>query len=72
MMFTRIRSYAPDGKFTGCEHIYARGLREAIAWFREDYPAHKHCTVVAEEYDPDECPEHFKACSECGCVHYWK
>lgn len=71
MQFTRIKSYLPDGTFTGCEHIYARDQVKALEWFRKDYPAHKDCIVVAENYDHEEDPGHFKACEDCGCVHYW-
>lgn len=71
MEMTRIRSYYQDGRFTGCEHIYARSKVKAIEWFLRDYPEHTQCIVVAEEYDPGETPGHFRACSECGCVHYY-
>lgn len=71
MQFTRIKSYYPNGEFTGCEHIYARDQVKALEWFRKDYPAHKDCILVAENYDPEEDPGHFKACKDCGCVHYW-
>ena len=71
MTFTRIRSYYSDGRFTGCEHIYARDEQKVIDWFRKEYPEHRDCTVVAEEYDPEVNPDHFKACKRCSCVHYW-
>lgn len=71
MTMTRITSYYPDGRFTGCEHIYAREQVKALEWFRKEYPAHKDCILVAEDYDPEQNPEHFRACQRCGCVHYW-
>lgn len=73
MSFTRVRSYSKDGKFTGCEHVYARGQVKALEWFRKDYPEHKDCIVIAEtvEEDLDNPSEWFKACNNCGCVHYW-
>lgn len=71
MEYTRIKSYK-DGKFTGCEHIYARDKAKALEMFREEYTAHKDCIIVAESYDPSENPEHFRICLACGCVHYWR
>ena len=71
MKMTRITTYTQDGKFTGCEHIYARNQYKAIEWFKHEYPEHSNCIIVAEDYDPDKNPSHFKACSDCGCVHYW-
>lgn len=66
----RIKSYYPDGRFTGCEHIYTAGnSSEALARFRGAYPEHDSCIVTAQEYDPAESPEHFAACLRCGCVH---
>lgn len=71
MTYTRIKTYYRDGKFTGCEQIYARDMSKAIEWFRHDYPAHADCIVIAEDYNPEESPEHFRIAVECGCVHYW-
>ena len=71
-MLYRIKSYYPDGRFTGCEHIYMAGdSSKALARFSREYPEHGSCIVTAEEYNPDETPEHFSACLRCGCVHYW-
>lgn len=71
--FTRIRSYYQNGEFTGCEHVYARSQQKALEWFRKDYPEYKDCILVAEviEEDLDNPSEWFKACSRCGCVHYF-
>lgn len=71
MEYTRIRSYR-DGKWTGCEQIYARDQAKALEMFRREYTAHSDCILIAEAYDPAEDPAHFKACQECGCVHYWR
>lgn len=74
MQMVRITSYTKNGKFTSCEHIYAAiNQQKAIERFRREYPEHKDCIVVAEYYDSEDPKnaEHFKACSACGCVHYW-
>ena len=74
MKLVRVRSYLQSGEFTTCEHLYAVGNQQkALDRFRRDYPEHKECILVAEEYDSDDPKnaEHFKACSESGCVHYW-
>ena len=74
MKFVRIRSYYDDGTFTSCEHLYvARDQHEALDRFLREYPEHKKCIVSAEDYDSDDPKnaEHFKACLDCGCVHYW-
>ena len=72
MIYTRIRSYFPDGKFTGCEHLYSGDSHtDAIIRFRKAYPEHKDCIVIAETYDSEneKHKEHFAACVRCGCVH---
>ncbi len=70
----RIRSYLPDGTFTSCEHLY-RGYTQAsaLARFRQEYPEHNKCILVAEDYDCEDPKnaEHFKACKACGCVHFF-
>lgn len=70
-MMTRIKSYH-NGKLVS-EHIYARNQHTAIEWFRRDYPEHKDCIVVAEDYDETDPrnAEHFRIANSCGCVHYW-
>ena len=72
MKCIRIRSYYPDGSFTSCEHIYLESdQQKALERFRKEYPEHDCCIVVAEDYDPDENPEHYRMCKECGCVHFF-
>lgn len=68
---TRITSFH-NGKLVA-EHIYDRDQVKAIEWFRKDYPEHKDCIVVAENYDETDPKngEHFRVCSSCECVHYW-
>ena len=70
-MMTRITSHY-NGRLVA-EHIYARDQVTAIEWFRREYPEHKECIVIAENYDETDPKnkEHFKAVSNCGCVHYW-
>lgn len=70
MRYYRIRTYLQDGTFTACEHLYLAGTSQgAIDRFLRDYPEHRACIVVCEEYDPEQTPHHFNACRECGCVH---
>ena len=74
MKMVRITSYLTTGEFTSCEHLYAvENQNKAIERFRREYPGHKDCIVVAEDYDSEnqKNAEHFRTCSECGCVHYW-
>lgn len=69
MMYVRIKSYL-DGMFTTCEQLYSEcNQSEAIQRFRDEYPEHKDCTVIAEDYNSEENPEHFEICKACGCVH---
>lgn len=72
-MMTRITSYFKDGTFTTCEHLYARDQAKSIEWFLKDYPEHKKCIIVAEDFDETnpKNKDHFEACKRCGCVHYW-
>lgn len=68
--FVRVRSYLQTGEFTSCEHIYFnRSQSEALTKFKEEYPEHNDCILVAEYYDPEQNKEHFTACLRCGCVH---
>jgi hypothetical protein len=72
MIFTRIRSYTCDGKFTTAEHLYlGKNQTRAITQFRREYPEHENCVIVAESYESEtpENKEHFEACLRCGCVH---
>ena len=72
MIYTRITSYFPDGRFTTCEHLYlGNSHTDAILRFRKEYPEHKDCIVIAETYDSDDKKNksHFAACVRCGCVH---
>ena len=72
MKYVRIRSYYQNGKFTSCEHLYAGTNQvEALEKFREEYPEHDNCILIAENYDSEkpEHKEHFAACLRCGCVH---
>lgn len=71
MEMTRITSFY-EGRLVA-EHIYARDQVKALEWFRRDYPEHNKCIVVAEDYDENDPKnaEHFRVCSDCGCVHYW-
>lgn len=74
MIFTRVRSYYEDGRFTTCEQLYVGSdQNKALERFRRDYPAHKDCILVAEWYDSEDVrnTEHFAACQRCGCVNYW-
>jgi hypothetical protein len=43
----------------------------ALEKFREEYPEHENCILIAERYDSEEerHKAHFKACLACGCVH---
>jgi hypothetical protein len=71
MMYVRIRSYY-NGTFTSCEHLYfGNNQSEALNKFREKYPEHEKCVLIAEAYDSNDerNREHFKACLNCGCVH---
>lgn len=70
----RIRSYFPDGKFTGCEHLYTGYTQgSALSRFRKEYPEHNQCIIVAEDYDCEDPKnsEHFKACKMADCVHFF-
>lgn len=71
MRYVRIRSYMGK-QFTGCEQLYPGNDQvKAIVRFREAYPEHKDCVLVAEPYnsnDPKNA-EHFAACLRCGCVN---
>ena len=70
MKYVRITSHK-DGKLLA-EHLYLTDSHtKAIERFRKEYPSHKDCIVVAENYDSEEekNKEHFKACLRCECVH---
>lgn len=72
MYYVRIKSYSPDGTFTGCEHLYFGSNHvKALEWFRREYPEHKDCIVSAETIDSEsaENREYFAVCKRCGCVH---
>lgn len=72
MLYTRIKSYYQDGRFTGCEHLYLGNDHvNALLRFRAEYPAHDSCICVAETIDSDapENREYFEICCRCGCVH---
>ena len=70
MLYTRIKSYN-NGKFTTCEQLYPTTNQSiALQRFREDYPEHKECILIAEYYDSEANKEHFEICKTCGCVHY--
>lgn len=70
--FVRITSYKANTGILYAEHLYCTDLQTyAITRFRKEYPEHKDCIVVAEDYDPDENPSHFQACKDSGCVHFW-
>lgn len=72
MPFIRIRTYFSDGKFTGCEHLYlGNDETKAVIAFLKEYPSHLQCKLVYERYYSEDFPEHFKACENCGCVHYF-
>jgi hypothetical protein len=72
MKYIRIRSYLPDGTFTGCEHAFIGDDQvSATKRFRNEYPEHADCTVVVEtidDQDPD-WKEWFRIARNCGCVH---
>ena len=71
MQYVRVTSYS-NGKFTGCEHLYSRSSQaDALKKFREEYPEHAKCILIAENYDSEaeENKAHFAACLNCGCVH---
>lgn len=70
MEYIRITSFFEDRLCA--EHLYfGRDQVKAIERFRKEYPEHKNCVVVAENYNSDDekNKEHFKACLRCGCVH---
>ena len=72
MKYVRIKSYYPDGKFTGCEHLYwGDNQVKALERFRKDYPAHDKCILVAEtiEGDDPKNEEFIKVCNRCGCIN---
>jgi hypothetical protein len=74
-MYVRIRSYKRDDHSLCAEHLYIKkGTQcDAIAEFKKDMPEQKGCIIIAEDYDsqdPDNA-EHFKACRDCGCVHFF-
>ncbi len=55
MILMRVKSYLPSGEFTTCEQLYAVESRQkALERFRREYPEHKECVLVAEEYDTDD------------------
>lgn len=71
MKYIRVASYL-NGKFTGCEHLYLGNSQvDALERFRKEYPEHKKCILIAENYDSEaeENKSHFAACLNCGCVH---
>ena len=70
--YIRITSYdATTGKLYA-EHLYCTDSQVyAIERFRREYPEHKDCIVVAEDYDETKNPSHYEACVNCGCVHFW-
>ena len=73
MIFTRVRSYYQNGKFTSCEQLYyGNNQVTALERFRNDYPEHNNCILVAETYDSDDekNKEHFAICKRCGCVNF--
>lgn len=68
--YIRVRSYL-DQKFTGCEHLYSGDNQvKALEMFRKEYPEHDQCILIAENYNSDDHPDHFKACQACDCVHF--
>ena len=72
MIFTRIKSYDQNGKFTNCEHLYlGKSHTNAILKFRREYPEHDQCIVIAETYDSNDPKnkEHFNIMKKCGCIH---
>lgn len=72
MTFTRVKSYLQTGEFTNCEHLYfGSDKQRALDRFRNEYPEHRDCIIVAEPYesDCDKNKEHFLICVKCGCVH---
>ena len=72
MKYVRLKSYFPDGNFTGCEHLVLTDSHvKALEWFRKEYPEHNGCIVIAEYYDSEDPKnkEHFEVCKRCGCVH---
>lgn len=71
MKFIRIKSYLDDKLV--CEQLYLTDSQvKAIKRFRKDYPTHKNCIVVAENYESDEHKEHYEVCKRCGCVNLIK
>lgn len=74
MMYVRIRSYK-DGKLCA-EHLYIKsGTRQtAVERFKRDMPEQSNCElIIADDYDSEDPKnaEHFKACRDCGCVHFF-
>jgi len=71
MQYVRVTSYS-NGKFTGCEHLYfGASQANALEKFRQEYPEHAECILIAENYDSEAEANkaHFAACLRCGCVH---
>ena len=70
MKFIRITSHRERELLA--EHLYLTDSHvKAIERFRKEYPEHKDCIVIAEDYDSDDPKneEHFRICMNCGCVH---
>ena len=70
MKYIRITSHR--GKELLAEHLYFTDSQvKAIERFRKEYPEHKDCIVVAEDYESEDPKnkEHFRVCLNCGCVH---
>lgn len=70
MKYIRITSHL-NGQLLA-EHLYLTDSQvKAIERFRREYPEHKDCIVVAEDYDSEDQKnkEHFEICCRCGCVH---
>lgn len=74
MEFIRIRTFYKDGRPTSCDHLYVGNNRQkAFKRFLKDYPEHKDCIILAEDYDSEDSKneDDFKIYSNCGCVHFW-
>lgn len=71
MEYTRIRTYDPKNgsKWTGLEHLYSTNDQaKALERFKRDYPEHKEMIAVAEHYNSEEDPRHYRACLQCGVI----
>lgn len=70
MKYIRIRSY--NEGHLAAEHAYIGDNQvKSIERFRNEYPEHANCIVVAETID-DQDPnwkEWFRVARNCGCVH---